>query len=221
MIDKVLSFVAPHHCYFCGQVGVPICNNCKYNIISDPFERCIGCGGVALPSGLCGRCIVPYGRGWVVDAYRGPMGDVIKGMKIVSMRQVATVLGEILASRLPRLPSHVVIVPVPTLRSHIRQRGFDHTRIIATTTSRHLKVPVEFLLRRIGKSMQRGATGAQRRQQAKEAFRVEGVINPDAIYLLVDDVVTTGATIREASKLLRAAGAKDVWVAVLARETLD
>ena len=69
--------------------------------------------------------------------------------------------------------------------------------------------------------MQRGATAAQRRQQARKAFRVEGVIDPDSIYLLVDDVVTTGATIREASKQLREAGAKEVWVAVLARETLD
>lgn len=200
---------------------MPVCYNCKNNIIDDPFERCIGCGGVALSSGLCGRCNVPYERGWVVDSYKGPMGEAIKGMKIVSMRQVATVLGEVLASRLPQLPFSVVIVPVPTLRSHIRQRGFDHTRVIAATMSRRLQIPIEFPLRRISKSMQRGATAAQRRQQARKAFRVEGVIDPDSIYLLVDDVVTTGATIREASKQLREAGAKEVWVAVLARETLD
>lgn len=221
MIDKLLSFVSPHHCYFCGQKGSPVCNNCKYNIINEPFEGCVSCGSVAGSNGLCDRCDVPYSRAWIVDGYKGPMGEAIKGMKIISMRQTAVVLGELLATRLPQLPSSVVIVPVPTLRTHIRQRGFDHTKIIATVAARHTKRPVEFLLRHISTSMQRGATAVQRREQAKEAFCVEGVVDPDKIYLLVDDVATTGATIREASARLREAGATEVWVAVLARETLD
>ena len=67
----------------------------------------------------------------------------------------------------------------------------------------------------------RDATAAQLRRQAREAFVVETPIEPDIVYLLIDDVVTTGATIREASLRLREAGAKEVWVAVLVREALD
>ena len=142
-------------------------------------------------------------------------------MKIVSMRETAVVLGEILAEVLPTLPPEAVIVPVPTVRSHVRQRGFDHTKIMAETVAGRIGVPVKYLLRRVGNAMQRGATAAQRRRQAREAFVIETPIDPDIVYLLIDDVVTTGATIREASLRLREAGAKEVWVAVLVREALD
>ncbi len=142
-------------------------------------------------------------------------------MKIVAIREVATVLGDMLAETLPSLPAETIIVPVPTLRSHVRQRGFDHTRILATTVAKRLHMPVEFALQRAGRSMQRGATAVRRRRQAKGAFRVDEKLDPDKIYLLIDDVVTTGSTVIEASKRLREAGASEVWVAVLARETLD
>ena len=198
-----------------------MCDNCKYNITSEPFEGCIGCGRAAIRHGLCGSCKVPYSRAWVVDAYRGPVGEAIKGMKIVSMRETAKVLGMMLAETLPALPTGTILVPIPTLRSHIRQRGFDHTKMIAKSVSKHLQLPIEYPLQRVGRSMQRGSSAAQRRRQAKEAFIVEKQLDPEQIYLLVDDVVTTGATIREASARLRQAGAKEIWVAVLARETLD
>ena len=221
MIDKVLSLFAPHHCYICRQVGMVVCDNCKYNIINERFDVCVGCGDAAVRYGLCGRCQTPYVRAWVVDVYRGPIGEAIKGMKIVSMRETAVVLGEILAEVLPTLPPEAVIVPVPTVRSHVRQRGFDHTKIMAETVAGRIGVPVKYLLRRVGNAMQRGATAAQRRRQAREAFVIETPIDPDIVYLLIDDVVTTGATIREASLRLREAGAKEVWVAVLVREALD
>ena len=156
-----------------------------------------------------------------MDTYKGPIGEAIKGMKIVAIREVATVLGDMLAETLPSLPVETIIVPVPTSRSHVRQRGFDHTRILATTVAKRLHIPVGFVLQRVGQSTQRGATAVRRRRQAKEAFRVDEKLDPDKIYLLIDDVVTTGSTVIEASKRLREAGASEVWVAVLARETLD
>ena len=221
MIDKALSYIAPHHCYVCSETGPVICDNCKYNIINDSLEVCIGCGKVTQRNGVCGTCHVPYSRAWVVDTYKGPIGEAIKGMKIVAMREVATVLGDMLAETLPSLPVETIIVPVPTSRSHVRQRGFDHTRILATTVAKRLHIPVGFVLQRVGQSTQRGATAVRRRRQAKEAFRVDEKLDPDKIYLLIDDVVTTGSTVIEASKRLREAGASEVWVAVLARETLD
>ena len=171
--------------------------------------------------GVCGRCRVPYSQAWVVDVYHGPVGEAIKGMKIMSMQGVAVVLADMLTNILPTLPVETIIVPVPTLRSHVRQRGFDHTKLIAKRVAHRLGLPIIYPLRHVGRSMQRGATAVQRHAQAKKAFAVEPQLDPDAIYLLVDDVVTTGATIREASLRLREAGATEVWVAVLARETLD
>lgn len=221
MIDNILAFFAPHYCYGCGKTGLVLCDNCKYNIINEAFSICVGCQGPALQHGMCKRCKAPFDRAWVVDGYHGPLGEAIKGMKIVSMRQVAATLGDVLVDSLPALPSHVVVVPIPTVRAHVRQRGFDHTKIIAGVVAKRQKVPLVNVLRRVGHAAQRGATAAQRRVQAKEAFTVEGVLDPELIYLLIDDVVTTSATIREAGRQLRLAGAREVWVAALTRETLD
>ncbi len=221
MVDAVLALIAPHYCYGCSVIGEILCKNCKYNITSEVFPVCAGCQGPALHNGMCGRCKLPFDRVWIVDGYHGPLGEAIKGMKILSMRQVAITLGEVMVDALPALPSHVVIVPIPTVRSHVRQRGFDHTKLIAKVVSKRRKVRLEEVLRRKGYAAQRGATAPQRRRQAKEAFTVQKPLDPDLVYLLVDDVITTSATVREASRQLRMAGAHHVWVVALTRETLD
>ena len=221
MIDTILSFLAPHHCYGCSKIGKVICDNCKYNITNEPFDGCIGCGGPVLRQGVCGSCHLPYARAWAADTYHGPLGEAIKGMKFGSVREAASVLGEILAATLPAVPPQTVVVPIPTVRSHVRQRGFDHTKLIATAMAHHLGVATADVIQRVGHAAQRGATARQRQVQAKAAFRVEGALDPDGIYLVVDDVVTTGATIRQAGLQLQRAGAKELWVATLTRDTLD
>jgi len=69
--------------------------------------------------------------------------------------------------------------------------------------------------------MQRHASAVERDRQAKAAFAVKGAITKHVPYVLVDDVVTTGATIKYAAQALLDAGASQVWVAVVARQTLD
>ncbi|RYF28401.1 MAG: hypothetical protein EOO17_04860 [Chloroflexi bacterium] len=69
--------------------------------------------------------------------------------------------------------------------------------------------------------MQRHATKSQRRKQASRAFTCKSELSTDTTYLLLDDVVTTGATMEYAAKCLRDAGAGDVWVAAIARQPLD
>lgn len=70
-------------------------------------------------------------------------------------------------------------------------------------------------------SMQHLTGRRQRFEQVKQAFRVEGTLDPRAIYVLLDDVLTTGTTIQQATLLLQNAGATTVWVVVIARQPLD
>ena len=84
---------------------------------------------------------------------------------------------------------------------------------------RHL--PVVRKLVRDNHLTQHHANRKQRLLQATSAFKVEGVIDPDGIYIILDDVVTTGATIQQAARLLREAGATFIWVAVTSRQPLD
>lgn len=199
-----------------------LCENCKYDIIYDTFDACLNCikqpAGV---SGLCGRCRVPYDRAWCIADRAGNLRELIDGYKFQNTRAAHLPLAELLASRLPDLPPETVVVPVPTLASHIRQRGYDHMYLIARRLGRLRKLPTATPLVRVTATTQRGANARQRRQQAEEAFACRGQLDPDKIYLLIDDVVTSGSTVKYAAKTLKDAGAQKVWVAAISHQPLD
>jgi competence protein ComFC len=219
MIDKVLSFIAPHPCCGCGKLQGLLCANCKYDIVNDVFIGCIGCGGVSGVNGVCRRCIVPYSRAWCAGERSGALQELIDRYKFERVREVHKVAADLLAAILPDLPDNVVIVPVPTISAHIRERGYDHTLLVARSLGRQLHLPVARPLVRATQTKQREASRSVRTAQAKQAFMAKD-IDKTACYLLLDDVVTTGATIKYAAKALKQAGAKDVWIAAIARQPL-
>ena len=217
MIDTVLSFIAPHLCCGCGKSGSPLCDDCKYDIINDPFLNCIGCGRPSGMAGVCNQCHIPYSRAWCVGERSGVLESLIDQYKFERVREVYKVAADLLAAVLPDLPDNVVIVPVPTIAAHIRERGYDHTLLLAKALSRRIHRPVASPLIRVTQTKQREATRAVRVAQAKQAFKARNV-NDSACYLLVDDVVTTGATVKYAAKTLKDAGAQNVWLVAIARQ---
>jgi ComF family protein len=129
-------------------------------------------------------------------------------------------LGDLLLAALPDLPPDTVVVPVPTLPSHIRQRGYDHTLLIARYVAKSRNLKLEQALSRRNTTTQRHSSASVRQAQAKDAFKATQELDSQKIYLLIDDVATTRSTIKYAAKTLRDAGAGDVWVAVVARQVL-
>ncbi|MDR0955979.1 MAG: hypothetical protein LBM73_02530, partial [Candidatus Nomurabacteria bacterium] len=111
----------------------------------------------------------------------------------------------------------------PTIAPHIRQRGFDHTRLIAKNLAklRHLKLNAKLLLRKTD-SVQHNLTAAERQKQAALAFEINPrcALAPEKI-LLLDDIYTTGATMRAAARILKKAGAREIIAAVVARQVRD
>jgi ComF family protein len=222
MLDTLLSIFAPHHCSGCGEIGTLLCHNCKYDIISEPYSACIACGTtIASKQGLCQKCRVPYEKAWCIAPRHDTIQRLIDSYKFSYQLTAYRSLADLLHDGLPELPSGVVVVPIPTVSSHIRQRGYDHTRLIARhfATKRHLAVAQPLI--RATNSRQRGANARQRATQAKAAFVCHEQLDPEKTYLLIDDVVTTGATIRYAAKTLIDAGAGAVWVASISRQPLD
>ncbi len=218
MIDVALSLLAPDPCLLCGKLGAYLCHGCKYNISSEPFSGCVSCGRLAGRRGICGDCKVPYRQAWSVGERADELLRLIDRYKFERARSAHTILADLMATRLPELPAQTVVVPVPTIASHIRQRGYDHTLLLARHLARLKGLDMQPMLARASNTKQRGASRTQRVKQAQEAFRLQRTVDPDVPYLLIDDVVTTGATLKYAAKLLADAGAKDVWVAVLARQ---
>ena len=220
MIDTLLSFIAPHLCLGCGQTGLLMCQSCKENIVDEASERCIACErqtGRYLCNGHAD--VIEYA--WYVARRADALEWLIDAYKFENARTAYRPLGDLLNARLPDLSPGVIVVPVPTIAAHIRQRGYDHVLLVARRVAALRGLRVAPLLTRRTNTKQRDASRAERERQAREAFNVRGVIDPHATYLVIDDVATTGATLRAAARELRQAGAQHVWVAAIARQPLD
>lgn len=222
MFDTILSYIAPHHCSGCDISGTLLCDNCKYDIISEPFLQCAACGkNGAGRNGLCSQCRVPYTRAWCVSARQDHLQRLIDNFKFTNAKSAYIPLAKLLDDYLPDLPPGTVIVPVPTANSHIRQRGYDHMLLVAKQLGKLRGLPIDTSLQRATDTQQRSASAQQRIENAKSAFVCRETLDPAKNYLLIDDVITTGATVKYADIALKNAGAEMVWVASISRQPLD
>lgn len=220
MVEPLLRHIAPHYCCSCERIGTVLCEYCKYDISSEQLEVCLVCrspvrGGEA----LCKHHVLPYSRAWCAGERSDSLQALIDAYKFDHKRETYQPLGSILDAAVPTLPADIVVVPVPTIKKHIRQRGFDHTEQITRLLAKKRKLTQRSPIERIVSSSQFGKSRRERHAQAKVAFRCTESLS--GRYLLVDDVFTTGATLEFAAKALRDAGAEDVWVAVIARQPLE
>ena len=139
----------------------------------------------------------------------GALKDLISAYKYQSVRAASFELADLLSSV---INGEFILVPLPTIRKHVRERGFDHIGLICRKTS----FPVRSVLRRQKDYVQVGSSVEKRRLQARDAYAAEGV-SVNARYLLVDDVWTTGSSMMAACEAMREAGAKNLAIAVIAR----
>ena len=194
---------------------------------------------------MCSDCEVPLLRLGVVGWREGALAKLIKDFKYKSVRAAGEVLAELLDLRIPEnfvdlrggeigvksddnmmngcgitdglgRRVEVVVVPLPTIGRHVRERGLDHTAILAKKLARKRGWKYERILGRATDMVQVGTKAAERKVQAEKAYMVVGGVEAEKIYLLVDDVWTTGATMLAAEKVLRDAGAKKIAGVVLA-----
>jgi ComF family protein len=159
------------------------------------------------------------------------MRELIHALKYQRLRPIAPKLGELLARAIaqlaPEAPAEMLVIPVPLHRSKHTDRGFNQARLLAAEAiaclRKHhaawrLTLAPSTLMRLRGTDSQAGLTPRQRRLNVRGAF---GVSDPAAVFgkhvLLIDDILTTGATARAAARALLQAGADSVWVATLAR----
>lgn len=220
MISKVLSLIAPDYCYSCGKIGAPLCQGCIYNIVSEPFGRCLLCQVATANDNLCTGCRSPLSRAWVVGERTDVLQHLVGDSKFSSNRRACKAQAELLDRILPRLPAETILVPLPTIWPHQRQRGFGHAELIARALADSRGLVYSPILLRASNSVQHGSSRAQRIKQAKQAYRCNEVIDSKQPILLVDDVCTTGSSLVAAAEVLRQAGADTVWAAVTTRQAL-
>jgi ComF family protein len=151
--------------------------------------------------------------------YSGALAEAIHAFKFSGLKRLARPLGKLITEL--RIPLMDGIVPVPVSSRTLRERGFNQTLLLSRILSRHLAIPLQMnlLLKKRETLPQIGLGAKERGKNLRNAFEVTGKLNGQGIILL-DDVMTTGATARECAKTLRKAGAGEVVVVTLARSPL-
>jgi len=219
IIDSVISFIAPHACLVCENEGALLCAGCKSTLTVVP-SRCYRCRRLTTEGRTCPACRKRSALYAVRVAvvYEGVAKDLVWKLKYAGTQAAAREMAHLMECRSPLLPTLATVVPVPTATSRARRRGYDQATLIARAFARRARIPFVVSLARHGQAHQVGANRRQRLTQLESAFRV---LNPSNIVgahiILVDDVVTTGATLEAAAKVLRLAGARRVDAVVFAQ----
>jgi len=152
-------------------------------------------------------------------AYEGRLRDLIHLFKYGGIRPLGKVLGEWMALAMPREERFDRIVPVPLHWVKRCRRGFNQSELLARAIARRYGMPVSPVLRRVrATAVQAGLSHSARRANVEGAFRVRRGVSLEGLrVLLVDDVMTTGATASACARALKQAGARYVAVLTLAR----
>ena len=168
---------------------------------------------------MCRRGVSGFDAAYSFGFYEDELRRLIHLFKYGRVQTLAKPLGRLLALALPRQQEFDLIVPMPLHWRKRWQRGFNQSALLASEISRRVNLPVRNALRRIRPTAaQAGLTNAKRRLNVSGAFRARKrrALNGKRV-LLVDDVMTTGATAASCARALKLAGARQVTLLTLAR----
>jgi ComF family protein len=195
--------------YFCVQCRAPFLSEFPL----DEEGRC----------GLCRRGALGFDAAYSFGFYENELRKLIQLFKYGRVETLAAPLGRLLARALPREQSFDVIVPMPLHWRKRWQRGFNQAALLAHQIGRRTHVPVRNALRRVRNTdSQAGLTSAKRRKNVSGAFQASWrakhrrTLEGQRV-LLIDDVMTTGATAASCARALKRAGARHVTLLTLAR----
>ena len=194
-------------------IRTPICYKCRR--LSDQFKICPSCRRHSALTGL-----IMYGY------WQTPLKELVYGFKYYRIRPLADILGNCLTVTATKFFQHPggagpVLIPVPLHRGRLWDRGFNQAQLLADYVGHQLAWPVaSVLVRRKFTQPQFGLSKSSRQDNLEGAFCLRADQKTALIgrtVLLVDDIVTTGATLNECAKILKQNGAKEVWGLVLAK----
>ncbi len=243
--ESLFATLFPSDCRLCGAAltevsRLPVCAACIGSIHRIEAKTCAVCGElvpsadagrageVEVRCGVCQRARLPFAKAVAYGSYDGALRGLIHLLKYDRVRPAGDLLGRMLAEAVADLKfasgeKAPLVVPVPLWAGRERQRGFNQAEEIARAAMKYwkgrtLELNPRALKRTRETQSQTGLTRHQRRANLRGAFvalRPEEIAGREII--LVDDVYTTGTTASECARVLRRAGAAEVYVATAAR----
>ncbi len=220
LIEQFFRIVAPSNCLMCRTEGSLLCAWCIEDALPQHQPRCYRCNALTSESSICANCKrkTALRSLWIRTEYSDTAKNLVHMMKFKYSGEAADILATELVNTIPALSPETIVVAVPTITSHVRQRGFDHTKRIVARISAMTPYSSQQVLVRMGQHRQVGSSRKQRLTEVTNSFRVKSpFVVKNCPVVLVDDVLTTGATLEAAAKALRQAGASRVDAVVFAR----
>jgi ComF family protein len=234
LLNGFIQLIYPNTCWVCAnfmpEAQQRVCSSCLPRLTIDPYPTCPRCSSTVGPHLVlgdgCPECrdvSFAFAGAFRMAPYEGLLRDVILRMKHRSGEDLAEVIGALWAKKMaPRLAplAPEVVIPIPLHWTRRWQRGFNQSEILAAALAKALGKPCwSRALRRVRRTETQTAqpSGSARRENVKHAFKAcRGYDLKGKAVLLVDDVLTTGATAHEASRALAVHKPRSIHVVVLA-----
>jgi ComF family protein len=230
----LVNTVFPDDCRVCGEPlrnvsRIPVCRRCLDDDAPLSAEYfCIACRMPFVSpfpldeEGRCALCrlgLSGFDAVYSYGSYEGSLRRLIQLFKYDRVRPLEAHFGKLMAIALPRDERFDVIVPMPLHWRRRWERGYNQSALLAREIARRWNTPVRNVVRkRRATRPQAGLTNAKRRANVAGAFRIRRGVRLDGMrVLLVDDVITTGATASACARALKSAGARHVALLAVAR----
>jgi len=214
--------LCPPRCLVCREAAPPGADLCRACSAGLPWNR-VACPRCAMPLAAagetCGDCLrrpPPLQEAHAAFVYGFPLDRLLPRFKFHRDLAAGRLLAGCMAERFAALPRPDALLAVPLHRARLRRRGYDQALELAKPLSRALDLPLlaGTLVRGRGTAPQSELDAAARKRNLRGAFAVDARAALPGHVVLVDDVMTTGATLHAAAKALRRAGVRrvDAWV---------
>lgn len=232
LIQWFLDCLFPKECLVCKQEGEFWCQSCQSEVLISYPNNCFSCQKLNCSEGLCSDCQLRFAFDGVIiasDYEEEVMSNLIRTYKYKFIKSLAYELSLILRKKLEEflqkphpeflIEEHffsAVIIGMPLSSRRQRWREFNQANLLATHIADYcnLEYRNDFLYREHRKP-QAKLTSTERLHNLANSFFVKGSV--PRLVIIVDDVITTGATLHESAKVLKQAGAQEVWGLILAK----
>lgn len=222
---SIVDWIYPKQCAGCGKEGEYVCQSCAPRILRPPA--------------ICPECAKPAAGGWVHPrcrkqnsmerlivgmTYRGIIQESLKRVKYRNawdrLGRIYEIWRERVEIDLPELEGKLW-VPVPMYERKRKERGFNQAEVLAQMAARDTRGRIELVLRRQRATQAMyGLSKKERQKNVKGVFAADAtkirLVNAD-LAILIDDVWTTGATMKECTRILKQAGFQQIWGVTMSR----
>ncbi len=218
VLERLLGYISPVECSQCTRPGKSVCDDCWQKLVPQRTPACFWCNSLTPEGKTCVRCARRTHIQGTTIPFRldGVVKVSVYGLKYDGDREVARLFADKLCSHLPRQAFDAVCYVPATGRSQ-RKRGYNQAKLLAKEIAKITHLPLDSALLRLTHTDQIGLNRAQRLSSVKGNFIARGSYAGKRL-LLVDDVVTTGATLNECAYTLKIAGAKSIWAVAVAKK---